>query len=83
MLSCGPFQGHPTFDCYAYFLLDFFSGLLKGVDLGLYQRSWVKVAVKMCGWDSSLGRYCLSAMIFSGGLTKDVQLLCKLDNGRV
>ncbi len=38
----GPFQGHPTSDCYCYY---FFSGLLKGVVLGPYQRSWVKVAV--------------------------------------
>ncbi len=45
----GPFQGHPTSDCYVYFLFDFFSGLQKGVALGLYQSSWVKEAVKSVG----------------------------------
>ncbi len=64
----GPFQGHPTSDCYKYniknYLFDFFSVLLKGVALGLYQRSWVQAGVKKCGWNSSLGRYCSSALIF-------------------
>ncbi len=30
----GPFQGHPTSDCYVYYLFVIFFGLLKGVVLG-------------------------------------------------
>ncbi len=71
----GPFQGHPTSDCYVYYLFDFFSGLLKGVVLGLYQRSWVKVAVG--------GILVLDGIDFSGRLTKNVQLLYKLERFRL